>query len=100
MNSEKLQLLIIQQAPDWGGAEEWMANLAKVLSKRVKSITGYTNLWSLRDSWSKSKIDTHDLPYVLDIIGDWKGLIKTILIFPVAFFWCTLFKRPENTGKD
>ncbi len=87
MSQSKLELLIIQQAPDWGGAEEWMANLVKVLSKKVGSITGYTNLQPLRKSWSKSGVDTYGLPYILDIIGDWKGLIKTILIFPVAFFW-------------
>lgn len=85
--STKLNLLIIQQSPDWGGAEEWMANLISLWSKQGVSITAYTNLTKLQSVWKKSGATTGNIPFTLDIIGNYRGLIKSLLLLPLATLW-------------
>lgn len=82
-----MNLVIFQQAPDWGGAEEWMATLVRELVKQNVTVTGYTNLPRLRTSWATSGAKTYHLPCILDIIGNTRGLIKSLIKFPFALRW-------------
>jgi glycosyltransferase involved in cell wall biosynthesis len=83
----QLNLLVIQQSPDWGGAEEWMTVLLSHWSGQKISITGWTNLAKLRQAWQQAGIKVKKLPFTLDIIGNCKGLIKSVLVFPFALVW-------------
>lgn len=83
----QLNLLVIQQSPDWGGAEEWMTALLSHWSRQKISITGCTNLPKLRQAWRRAGIKVKKLPFTLDIIGNYKGLLKSAVIFPFAVVW-------------
>jgi len=83
----KPHLLIIQQSPDWGGAEEWIASLVGEWAKKKINITAYTNLPKLQLSWQQSGARVYNIPFILDIMGNLRGLIKSILLLPYAIFW-------------
>ena len=83
----KLNLLIIQQSPDWGGAEEWMANLVSTWSKQGIPITAYTNFAKLQSAWKRVGATTNNIPFTLDIIGNFRGLIKSLFLLPFAILW-------------
>lgn len=74
-----LKLLVIQQSPDIGGAEIFMNNLIREFRGFGVKIFSYTD--SPKLNW-KGKI-----PFTLDIIGNLKGLIKTLVLLPWAGFW-------------
>ncbi|MFC1653877.1 glycosyltransferase family 4 protein [Patescibacteria group bacterium] len=80
----KPKILIIQQSPDWGGAEEWIASLVRLWSDKVNIVT-YTNLRKLSRSFKKSGAKTESIHITLDIIGNIRGLIKSIIRLPRAY---------------
>lgn len=80
------KLLVFQQSPDWGGAESWMVDLLNQLHTQNIPITLYTNLPQLRNQVCPG-IQTHHLPFVLDIIGNLKGLLKSIFFIVPASLW-------------
>jgi len=86
LDSVTPKLLVFQQSPDWGGAEAWMGELLNQLYAQNVPITLFTNLPRLRDQVSPG-IQTHHLPFVLDIIGNFKGLLKTLLHLVPASLW-------------
>jgi len=95
------KILIIQQAPDWGGAEEWMNNLVNIFIQKNISIIGYTNLEKLRKLWEKSGAETYNIPYILDIIGNIKGFIKSIFYSPFAIcFYLQILSKAKNDKVD
>lgn len=89
-------ILIIQQAPDWGGAEEWMATLVGGWKKAGYLITGYTNLPRLTTAWNRSGATTGKIPFILDIIGNYKGLIKSVFLVPYALYWYASVLRNQK----
>lgn len=80
-------ILILQQSPDWGGAEEWMLSLVKYFHKANISTHVATNYKIFNDKVLKISSSTTKIPFTLDIIGNYKGLIKSILLFPFAVIW-------------
>jgi glycosyltransferase involved in cell wall biosynthesis len=98
-SSPKPHILVIQQAPDWGGAEEWMATLVRGWREKNLKVTGVTNLDLLKETWEKTGATTIHLPFILDIIGNYKGLVKSALLFPYALVWYwRLLTKEKNTG--
>jgi len=96
-----LNLLIIQQAPDWGGAEAWMANLVDFFSQKKVSVTAYTNLPKLKKSFKQSGAKVYHLPFILDIIGNLKGLIKTLLLLPYAVcFYLQVLQKAKKSNTN
>ncbi len=89
-------ILSLLDTPAFGGAETYMlthlVNLAQhdypvVLAtnnKQVKKI-----FKSKIDQLGIEKLEIIDLPYRLDAIGNWKGLIKYFISLPKALFWIT-----------
>lgn len=96
----KINLLVIQQSPDWGGAEEWMTQLLyKIIIQNHIRVYGATNLPKMRKKWSEIGVHVESIPVVLDIIGNWKGLVKSVLAFPVAvLFYVGLLHRAKKRG--
>lgn len=102
-NEEKLKpnILVVQQAPDWGGAEEWMATLVSGWKKEGFTVTGVTNLPKLQKAWKVSGSTVINLPFVLDIIGNYKGLIKSALLTPFAIYWyAKVLSRQKKLGTN
>lgn len=97
--NKKLKLLIIQQSPDWGGAEEWMSTLVGSWPKNQVTIYGLTNLKKLASSWKKSGATVNHLPFTLDVIGNLKGLIKTIFLLPFAIiYYISVLSAAKKNG--
>lgn len=94
-----MKFLIIQPSPDWGGTEEWIANVAQNWQKRGVEILGVTDYQPLKQTWQKNGIKVIHLPFILDIAGDWKGFIKALTLLPYAFFWyLNLLIRAKRQG--
>lgn len=93
-----MKIGIIQQSPDMGGAETYMLSLIEEFLKQKDQIYFATNKGKFFDVLDKNnKIDLETIPYVLDIIGNYKGLIKSILLFPFAtFYYLSLLRRLKN----
>lgn len=84
----ELNLLIIQQAPAWGGAEEWMANLVdQLITQHKAKVKAITNHPILQKRFAQAGAKTINLPIVLDIIGNYKGLAKSIFVLPWAIWF-------------
>jgi glycosyltransferase involved in cell wall biosynthesis len=86
-SSKVPNILVIQQSPDWGGAEEWMLSLVRYFHKVNISVHVATNYQVFNQKAAKISSSIKKIPFTLDIIGNFKGLIKSILLFPFAIIW-------------
>lgn len=82
--NKQLRIGVIQQASDLGGAEEYMHSLIKEFISSGNTVMLATNLKKYQDLYHKEGIEIEDISHCLDIIGDWKGLTKSILTIPLA----------------
>jgi len=82
-----MNILIIQQAPDLGGAELYLVDLVKRWSESGNQVTTYTNYEPLRNLFSKNGAKSDILPFNLDIMGNIRGFVKTLLMLPLAIPW-------------
>jgi glycosyltransferase involved in cell wall biosynthesis len=99
--SKKLSIGIIQQTPDMGVAYTYMLALADSFRGEGNEILFATNLLALITETKKRNIATTRLPFILDVMGNWKGLVKAIALFPRAvFFYSNLLKSWKRRGVD
>lgn len=90
-------ITFINQTLGMGGAESFLTDLFLELNTKVKVKIYTTNkIWA--NQLKKQKLDATIIPVVIDIIGDWKGLVKAILLFPYALF--IYFKIIFSTKSD
>jgi len=96
----KINLLVIQQSPDIGGAEIFMGGLIKELSRLGVRILAYTNFPKLNQQYQKLGATVGTIPVTLDIIGNLKGLFKTIFLLPGAVFWyfCLIWRLRKKVN--
>jgi len=95
----KLHIAVIQQTPDIGGAETYMVSLLTVLKDKGHTVTLASNLDKLL--MLGASFQTYKLPVVLDIIGNYRGLIKTLLVFPYAlYFYSSLLRKLKKQQVD
>lgn len=87
IKKKNLKIAIIQQTPDIGGAETYMHSLVKNFVEKNNNVYLATNLEKYSDMYSDLHIQIDKVPYVIDIIGDWKGLVKSILRLPLAIIY-------------
>lgn len=77
------KITFINQTLGLGGAESFNSQLLNWL--KHQGITVSTHIAG------KQFIPlAHRIPFVIDLIGDWKGLIKSLLLFPIAIFYYML----------
>ena len=82
-----MNIIIFQQAPDIGGSEIYMANLIKEWVKTGDNVIIYTNNEEYKQLCKNNKAHVNHLPFILDIMGNKRGLIKTIVLLPLAIPW-------------
>ncbi len=82
---EKLTIGIVQQSADYGGAEVYMLSLMEQWKKDGHSIHVVTTpgLFETASKKIASTVQTHTS--IVDVIGDWKGLLKTIATLPFSY---------------
>ena len=82
---EKMTIGIIQQSPDFGGAEAYMCNLVEEWSKMGHKVHVATNPGDFEKSIKKTAKTVHTYNSTIDIIGDWKGFVKTCIALPFSY---------------
>lgn len=97
----KLSIGIIMQSPDIGGAETYMCSLIDQFLKNKCNVSFASNNQRLISLIDSSEVKKVNIPYIIDIIGDWKGLIKAIFYLPLALnFYISLLKSFKKEGID
>ena len=87
MNTHKLKIGIIQQAPDIGGAEIYLSLLIENFSKTRHEIFFASNNKKFAEMLEKFCVSRYRIPVILDVIGNLKGLIKSTFFFPFALVY-------------
>ncbi|PIR59894.1 MAG: hypothetical protein COU67_04520 [Candidatus Pacebacteria bacterium CG10_big_fil_rev_8_21_14_0_10_44_54] len=80
----QLRITYISQTLGMGGAEIFISELLAELQKRHQ-ITAYTNYRQFQNQLRSHAIVAGDIPVVIDIIGNWKGLFKAAVLLPYAW---------------
>ena len=77
-------LTIVAHTFGLGGAEQFITQLAEELIKRGIEVTVWTNHLPWIVMLESKKIISNKVPIAIDVIGDWKGLLKAVLQFPLV----------------
>ena len=100
IKKKNLKIAIIQQTPDIGGAETYMHSLVEKFLKKDNQIYLVTNLDRYVKLFS-DRVVIDIVPYNLDFNGDWRGLIKSTFILPMAIiYYLRLLNRYRKEGVD
>lgn len=100
-HQEKIEeLVFIIHTLGMGGAESFTSELMIELQKTKIKITAYTTNNDFINHLKLKKISTKKIPIVTDIIGDWKGLVKSFLLLPSAliFYWKILRQHKKTSA--
>lgn len=101
MRRKKLSIGIIQQSPDIGGAETFMIALMKELISRENNIVYAGNAGKFYKEVAKLNIQSTKVPIILDVIGNYKGFIKSIILLPYAvIFYLRLLNKFKDLNID
>ncbi len=93
------KLLLINQTLGTGGAEVFITDLLESLQNFGWQVKAYSNNDVFLSMLRKKRISSHKVHTVIDIIGDWKGLVKGIVLWPFLFFeYLKIFIREKDSG--
>ena len=99
--SKKLNVGIIMQSPDIGGAEVYMLSLMECFKRKGDEVYLASNREKFLDKASEISSKTYEIPVIMDIIGDYKGLLKTIILLPFSFiFYLNLLRTFKKDKVD
>lgn len=93
-------IVFICQTLSRGGAENFNTQLLSWFHEHQVPIKAWTTLSDLNEKLDSRGIEVHKISLIVDIIGDWKGLIKGFLLFPLAtiyYSWLTYQNRNFGT---
>lgn len=80
-------ILLVNQTLGMGGAENFNCNLLSWFSERGVPIKVWTTHTPFKNELDSKNIESYKIPLLIDLIGDWKGLIKGLLLFPFGIFY-------------
>lgn len=82
--AKKPNLLYFNQTLGMGGAESFMSDLLAELRKQGWQVV----VTAVHDPFIKllqsKQVKTEEIPVIIDIVGDYKGLIKGLILWPIA----------------
>jgi len=84
---EKLTIGIIMQSPDMGGAEMYMLSLIREFIGKKDRVLVASNKEKFLDKAKAIPVKTYEIPIILDIIGNCRGLVKSVLLLPYALYY-------------
>ncbi len=96
MQQKRTAIFSLLDTPAFGGAEQYMLQHLFYLSQQGYNIILATNNAAVKNVFEnhrkQQKIDTAsfkiiDAPYLLDAIGNFRGLMKYFVSLPLACFW-------------
>src|SRR3989344_631972 len=99
---KKLKIAVVMQSPDIGGAETFMISLLSQFSKKGNEVIIATNRGKyFQKVQSDLGIRPIELPFILDIMGNLRGLIKSVILLPFAlFFYLRVLLGFKKKGVD
>lgn len=88
------------QSRDFGGAEQFANDLILAMAKKNHQVILYSNnQYLLKNLQNKNRVTLHKTPIHLDFSGNYKGLIKSLLLAPMAIFsYLKIFKNMNRTA--
>lgn len=81
----KMTIGIIQQSPDFGGAEAYMWDLVQEWTSMGNTVHVATNPGAYEKAIRKTARTVYTYSSIVDIIGDWKGFVKTCIFLPSSY---------------
>lgn len=95
-NKDK-KLIYLNQTLGMGGAEVFLTDLLDALQKNSWKVAVYTNNHSFAAMLEKRKIEVGKITTIVDVIGDWKGLLKGIFLWPklTLEYWQIIVKNQD-----
>jgi glycosyltransferase involved in cell wall biosynthesis len=89
------KLVFINQTLGLGGAEIFNVDLLGWFRQHSVKIVAYSTNADFLSMLQAKNIYTKKIPVVIDIIGDWKGLLKGIVLSPlgIAYYGWLVFKH-------
>ncbi len=88
---QNLSLLFVNQSLSMGGAEVFDRDLLILLKQQGFQIQVITNSIPFAQVLEKEKIKVVHQPIVIDMVGDWKGLLKAVFLWPFFVFRYGMF---------
>ncbi len=93
------QLTFICQTFGIGGAETVNRDLLMALQDSGVKVFAYVTFRPFQKMLAKANIPTKKIPIEIDVIGDWKGLIKAAILWPLAalqYGWIVIQSRQTD----
>ncbi len=81
------QILFINQSLGIGGAETFNKGLFVWLQKHDIKVKAFVTNKTFQKDLNSNGIETKHIPIIVDVIGDWKGLLKGIFLFIPGFIY-------------
>ena len=92
-------VIFINQSLGLGGAEQFNQQLLSWLMSRGVPIRAFVYNSDFKSLLQSKNIPAQKIPLVVDLIGDWKGFLKGIFIFPLAVvYYFYLVLKNKNSG--
>lgn len=92
------KIYYINQCFSLGGAENYICQLLANIKKDHK-VEVWTNFGPFQKMLSKSGLMNKNVPFAADIIGDWKGLLKSVIYAPLLFLYYGInFKKINKSS--
>lgn len=87
------------QSRDFGGAEQFANDLVVAIANKGHQVALYTsNRYLLENLQNKKGISLHKIPIYLDFAGNYRGLVKSFFLTPLAIF--SYLKILRNIGRS
>jgi glycosyltransferase involved in cell wall biosynthesis len=87
-------IITLLDTPAFGGAEQYVLDTSVFLNQNNHKVIIFTNNDHVKQRYNEhikdnkiKNFEVHHLPYLLDAMGDWKGLVKFFFHFPGAAYW-------------
>lgn len=92
-------LLFLNQTLGFGGAETFDTQLLRELQDLGWHVSAHTTHPPFAEHLKKHGIQAAVTPWIVDITGNWKGLLKAVWTAPVAVvhYWQILRSQPKGT---
>lgn len=95
----KKKLLFINQTLGNGGAEVFISDLLQELKNLSWEINIYSNNDTFIQTLSDKGVIANKINTVVDIVGDWKGLLKGLVLWPLLLIeYLKIFIKHKNSS--
>lgn len=96
---KQITIGIIMQSPDIGGAETYMLSLASDWMAKNNRVIVASNSGKFLKSAKKIATNSYEIPFLLDIMGNLRGLVKSLLLLPYAtVYYVSLLHEFKKEG--